>query len=188
MEEAVQELKETQFKDLFKEEVEDRTYVRDVQIETDIEMLIPDQYINNIQERLNLYTELYNIEHAVDLEKFHDKMIDRFGPVPPPVKRLFEALEIRWICKKLGFERCILKRETLRCFFVLNPQSSFYETEFFQRFLTFLGNEGKSLQLNLRQSKQYLIMSVANITSLEKAQQLLSEIEEKLNVQTVENE
>jgi transcription-repair coupling factor (superfamily II helicase) len=189
LEEAVLELKETQFKELFKEDAEKRTYVKDVQIETDVEMLIPDHYISNIQERLNLYTELDNITDQEGLQKFIDKMRDRFGPIPPSVKKLFEALEIRWICRVLGFERCVLKQNKLRCFFVLNPQSSFYETAYFKQFLSFLGTEGEPLHLSLKQSKQFLIMIREDISSLNEVKVLLSNIAEKLSkkVHTLEN-
>src|SRR5690606_438585 len=116
LEVAIFELKENEFKDLFKEELEkDRKFVRDVQIDTDVEMLIPDEYVNNIQERLNLYTELDKIETEAELAAFADKLKDRFGPVPAEVRELFEGLKLRWLCKELGFERLILKNRKLRC-------------------------------------------------------------------------
>ncbi|HEB62525.1 MAG TPA: transcription-repair coupling factor, partial [Bacteroidetes bacterium] len=127
LEEAIQELKEKEFKDLFKEELEkDRNYVRDVQIETDVEMLLPDEYVNNIQERLNLYTELDQVDSEEHLEKFAAKLKDRFGKIPRQVNELFDALRLRWVCKQLGFERVILKNQKLRCYFISDPQSSFF--------------------------------------------------------------
>ena len=189
LEEAVQELKETKFKELFQEDAEKRTYVKDVQIETDVEMLIPDNYISNIQERLNLYTELDHVENQTGLEEFIKKMADRFGPIPKRVNKLFEALEIRWICKVLGFERCVYKQNVLRCFFVLNPQSSFYETTYFREFLAFLSEEGESLDLRLKQSKQFLIMIKEGVSSLQEVKSLLTGIAGKLSkkVDALEN-
>lgn len=92
LEEAIQELKENEFKELFKEELDkNRQYVREVQIDTDVEMLIPDEYISSIQERLNLYTQLDGLETEEELQKFEEAMKDRFGALPEPVYELFDG-------------------------------------------------------------------------------------------------
>ena len=83
--------------------------MRDVELDTEVEMMIPDEYVSVIQERLNLYTELNSIETEEELEAFRNKLIDRFGPVPKSVHELFSGLRIRWLCKKMGFDRFILK-------------------------------------------------------------------------------
>ncbi|MFT5910341.1 MAG: transcription-repair coupling factor (superfamily II helicase), partial [Paraglaciecola sp.] len=133
LEEAILELKESTFKDLFKEDLEKKKqYVRDVNVDTDVEMLIPDEYVSNIQERLNLYTSLNKIDTEEGIETFKKSMIDRFGKMPKVVNGLFDGLRLRWICKELGFERVILKNGKLRCYFVENPQSPYYESATFQ--------------------------------------------------------
>jgi transcription-repair coupling factor (superfamily II helicase) len=180
LEEAIQELKETDFKDLFIGERDSRSYVRDVQIETDFEMLIPDQYVNSIQERLNLYTELDSLNTEEELEAFAERLIDRFGSLPGQVETLFDALRLRWLCKDLSFERCILKNEKLQCFFVLNPQSTFYESEYFQEFLAFIASHGNDLGIALKQSRQYLIVVKESVKSLEEAKLLLGLIKTQL--------
>ncbi|MCB0669264.1 MAG: transcription-repair coupling factor [Saprospiraceae bacterium] len=180
LEEAIQELKETEFKELFLEDRSRNNYVRDVQIETDFEMLIPDEYVNSIQERLNLYTELDSLNTEDELSEFASKMSDRFGPLPQQVETLFEALRLRWLCKDLSFERCILKNSKLQCFFVLNPQSTFYETTFFKEFLALIAADGVELNITLKQSRQYLIMVHDSIDSLEEARALLSELGSRL--------
>lgn len=180
LEEAIQELKETEFKELFLEDRSRNKYVRDVQIETDFEMLIPDEYVNSIQERLNLYTELDSLNTEEELSEFASKMSDRFGPLPQQVETLFEALRLRWLCKDLSFERCILKNSKLQCFFVLNPQSTFYETTFFKEFLALIAADGVELNITLKQSRQYLIMVHDSIDSLEEARALLSELGSRL--------
>lgn len=180
LEEAIQELKETDFKDLFMGEKDSRSYVRDVQIETDFEMLIPDHYVNSIQERLNLYTELDSLNTEEELEVFAERLIDRFGSLPNQVETLFDALRLRWLCKDLSFERCILKNEKLQCFFVLNPQSTFYESEYFQEFLAFIASHGNDLGIALKQSRQYLIMVNESVKSLEEAKLLLGLIKTQL--------
>lgn len=180
LEEAIQELKETEFKELFKEEKNTSDYVKDVQIETDYEMLIPDEYVNNIQERLNLYTELDTLNNEEELEQFSKRLEDRFGNVPVQVHTLFDALRLRWLCKTLGFERCILKNNKLQCFFVLNPQSTFYETEYFKNFLAYLGTAGIEHNLRLKQSRNYLMVIREDTNSFEEAKSVLLEIRETI--------
>ncbi|MBX2815136.1 MAG: transcription-repair coupling factor, partial [Saprospiraceae bacterium] len=181
LEEAVQELKQTEFKDLFDEDIEKRTYVTDVQFETDQEMLIPDDYINNIQERLNLYTELDSLKGEDDLASFAQRMEDRFGKLPKQVFGLFEALRLRWLCRELGFERCVLKNQKLICFFVMNAQSPFFETQWFQQVLTFVSTEGEQHGLRLKQSRQHLLLIKEGVVNVQEATSLLQMILDKVN-------
>ena len=176
LEEAIEELKENEFRDLFQEDIEKRTYVRAVQLETDLELLIPDQYISNIQERLNLYTELDHLKNEEELIAFGQRLTDRFGKLPPSVLALFNALRLRWSCKEMGFERCVLKNKKLTCFFVLNPQSSFYETKWFQDFLSFISTEGAEMSLRMKQGNKYLMMIKEGVGSLTEANELMQEI------------
>ncbi len=177
LEEAVLELKESEFKEVFNEEMErNHAYVRNVEIDTDIEMLIPDHYINNIQERLNIYTELSQIQTEEQILQFRDGLKDRFGPLPVEVDELFNGLRLRWISKKLGFERIVLKNESMKCFFLGNAQSSFYETELFQALLKYLSTEGSNPGLQLKQGKSFLIMSAQGIKNLKEARILLERI------------
>ncbi len=180
LEEAIQELKETEFKELFADELQDRSFVNEVQIESDFEMLIPDEYVNNIQERLNLYTELDSIDSESELNAFGQRLHDRFGPLPAQVFALFDTLRIRWYCRELGFERCVLKNGSIKCFFVLNPQSAFYETTFFKKFLAFLANQGDELGIKLKQSKKYLILVKEDIKELDAAKGFLKKLKEEL--------
>lgn len=184
LEEAIQELKETKFKDIFKEDLEkDRQYVRDVTLEADIEMLIPDNYITNIQERLNLYTELDNINKEEDLLAFEQKMADRFGAIPKPVKELFDGLRLRWVCKAMGFERLMLKNRKLRCFFISNPQSPFYETTFFQNMVQFVSIHGARRGFQFKKTARHFILIKEGIKSLKDTRKeletLLKDVEAK---------
>jgi len=179
LEEAVLELKENEFSDVFDEELERKGYVRDVEIDTDIEMLIPDGYINNIQERLNIYTELGGVTNEDELITFRDGLKDRFGPLPIEVDELFNGLRLRWISKKLGFERVILKNGHLKCFFLSNPQSSFFESRLFQSVMTYISTKGTLIGLTLKQGKSFLIMNKANIKNLKEARILLQRILEE---------
>jgi transcription-repair coupling factor (superfamily II helicase) len=177
LEEAVFELKETEFKDVYKDQVKkDRNYVRDVEVETDVEMLIPDDYINNIQERLLLYTQLDGINDEENLTKFIDAMQDRFGPIPKPVKELFDGLRVRWVCKKLGFERLSLKSNKLRCYFIANPQSSYFESEQFQALLKYVSVGGQLKGYTLKQSRNYLLLIKDGVKGLKQARVLLQDL------------
>lgn len=181
LDDAVRELKEKEFQDLFREELEKKNdFVRDVQIDTDVEMLIPDAYITNIQERLNLYTKLDAIETEEELTKFAASLRDRFGPVPSQVDELFDGLRLRWECKKLGFERIILKGGKLRAYFVEDPQSIYFETKRFNNILQLITTEGKLRGLNLKQAARYLIMSKQNVNTLSEAKDVLQGILKKV--------
>src|SRR5688500_7642017 len=119
LDEAIRELKQTDFKELFKEQLEEKKdFINDCTIDTDLEILIPDSYVESIQERLNLYQELDNITKEDKLDEFIKGMEDRFGPIPEPVADLFTMIRSRWMAIELGFEKMILKEETLRCYFI----------------------------------------------------------------------
>lgn len=177
LDEAIQELKETDFKDLFKDELARKgSYVRDVIIETDVEMLIPDDYVSNVQERLNLYTELDALETEEQITEYAKRLQDRFGKLPHQVNALFEALRLRWMCKKLGFERLILKGGKLRCYFISDPQSSFFETELFQKIVQFVGTKGRIMGLSMKQTNKELIFIRDEIRSVQAAKGTLEQL------------
>ena len=181
--EAIQELKETEFKDLFKEEIiKEKKYVHDVIIEADTEMLFPDYYVNNIQERLNLYTELDKIDDEETLQQFQQKMIDRFGKLPRATNELFDGLRLRWICKELGFERLNIKNGKLRCYFIANPQSPFYETNLFNDLMDFISKEGHKFGLTFKKSNKYIFLVKDGVRKLKDARVLLHKIKDAIGV------
>ncbi len=177
LDEAIQELKETDFKDLFKEEIAQRgSYVRDVTIETDVEMLIPDEYVSNTQERFNLYTELNTVENEEGIAAFAKRLEDRFGKLPHQVNALFDGLRLQWLCKKLGFERLILKGGKLRCYFLSDPQSSFFETETFNKIVQFVGAKGRIMGISLKQTNKELILVQDDVRSLKAVKGVLEQV------------
>jgi transcription-repair coupling factor (superfamily II helicase) len=183
LEEAVQELKETDFKDVFKEELDKkRYYIRDVNIDTDVEMHIPNEYVSSVSERLSLYTALDQIETESELEQFEVQLRDRFGRVPGPVLELFDGLRLRWVARELGFERIILKDNKLRCYFVENPQSPYYDSQQFQAVFQFIGTRGQQQGLSLKKSQRSLIMVKENVKNLKAAKKVLEAILEAANV------
>jgi transcription-repair coupling factor (superfamily II helicase) len=136
LDEAIRELKRNEFRDLYKEEIQQQDdFVSDCTIDTDLEILIPDSYVESITERLSLYSRLDNCETEADLENFHTEVQDRFGPVPQPVEDLFNTVRCRRMAVELGFEKLLLKDETLKCFFVNNPDSPYFQSEVFNGIL-----------------------------------------------------
>lgn len=184
LDETIQELKETEYKDLFSQQIlEQKTFVRDVQLDTDIEMMIPDNYVSNINERLALYTELNNIKDEKGLEDFHQRIIDRFGPIPPPALELFDAIRLQWSAKKLGFERLLFKNRTLKCFFITNKESAYYDTPTFGKIMTYIQQHpGKC---KLKQTPKYLIVNFENVIKMDQAKFLLDQIQ-KFVLETVD--
>lgn len=174
LEEAIGELKENEYKELFEEEnAKKTTFVRDVDIDTDIEMLIPDDYVTNINERLALYTRLDSLDNEEAIQKFAAMLEDRFGKIPNQVKELFDGLRIRTLSKRLGFERVVLKNKKMNCYFISNPQSSFFESPLFQKIMAFVSTAGMKHGFSLKQTASYLIMTRENVRYLGDAKKLL---------------
>ncbi len=176
--EAIDELQQNEFRADFAEEIaQKKDFVKDTEIETDVEMLIPDEYVENIQERLNLYTLMDALETEEQIQEFGEKLKDRFGKLPEQVLEIFDGLRLRWLAKRLGFEKIALKEGKFRCYFVLNPQSGFYETDVFRKALKFINGEGKKNQLSIKQTPKSLIMVRDNVRTLKGAKRILELIE-----------
>jgi transcription-repair coupling factor (superfamily II helicase) len=139
LEEAIRELKRTRFKELFSEEISKQDdFVQDCTIDTDLEILIPDSYVENITERLSLYSRLDNCDTEEELQEMEAEFIDRFGPIPFEVQDLFITVRCRKLAVQLGFEKMVLKDNTLKCFFINRPDSPYFESELFKNILDFL--------------------------------------------------
>lgn len=137
--EAIEELKETDFKDLFEEQnPDDKVYISDIQIDTDLQILIPDDYVNNVEERLALYNELAGIEDENSLAQFEINLTDRFGKYPKEVSNLLESIRMKWIAKELGFERIVLKKGVMLAYFISKPQSDYFQSSRFQNIISIL--------------------------------------------------
>ncbi len=175
LEEAIRELKRTSFKDLFKEEISKQDdFVADCTIDTDLEILIPDEYVESITERLSLYTRLDSCENEQDLQTFHDELTDRFGPIPQQVEDLFTTVKCRWLAVDLGFEKMSLKEYTLRCYFINKNDSPFFESDTFQNILQFLQtgtNKGR-----LKQVAKNFLLVVDDIKGMEAMERFLNQM------------
>lgn len=176
--EAIQELKETEFKDLYLEE--DKNFVDDCQIETDLEILIPDHYVSNIEERINLYKELDNLEKEEDLKAFEEQLIDRFGPVPRPTQEMIRAIRLRWVAKEIGLEKVVLKQNKLICYFISNQESPYYQSATFTRVLQFVQHNSHQCKMKEKNGKLSLVFE--RVRSINGAIELLSRVLEKEKV------
>jgi transcription-repair coupling factor (superfamily II helicase) len=176
LDEAIRELKRTQFKELYKEEIAQQDdFVTDCSIDTDLEILIPDSYVESITERLSLYSRLDNCEDEQQLQDFHKEMTDRFGPIPAPVEDLFTTVRCRKLAVELGFEKMFLKNETLKCFFVSNPDSPYFTSNIFNGILQFLQkgtNKGK-----LKQVGKNGILVVEDVKTMKSLHEFLSKMQ-----------
>lgn len=159
LDEAIRELKRTEFKDLFKEEISRQDdFVQDCIIDTDLEILIPDEYVENITERLSLYQRLDNSENEEELMEMHTELSDRFGPIPSQVDALFETVRSRKLAVELGFEKMTLKNETLRCHFINRPDSPYFESQGFKKIFQFIQTETNKAKLK-QTGKLFLLIA-----------------------------
>jgi len=173
LEEAVKELKRTSFKELFKDEIAQQDdYVSDCTIDTDLEILIPDSYVESITERLSLYTRLDNCENEEQLSAFHAEMIDRFGPIPDQVEDLFTTVRCRWAAIILGFEKMTLKEKTMRCYFINKNDSPYFESNLFKNILDYLQKETNKARL--KQAGKNFLLVVDDIKDMQAMLRFLS--------------
>lgn len=177
--EAIEELKENEFKTLYKEDNDKpKEFVKDTQIDTDFELLFPDDYINSIKERLNLYSELSNINNEEELLKYESELTDRFGELPIRAQDLLNSVRLKWVAKKLGLSRLILKQNRMIGYFVADQQSAFYQSEAFTSVLKFVQQNPSKCKMKEKETKQglRLLLSFDKITSVDKALEVLKKV------------
>jgi len=172
LDEAIQELKESEFKEMYAHE--EKEYVRDASLESDLEILIPDAYVQNVSERLKLYKVLADAKTQEDLTTYCNQLIDRFGPLPEETEQLVESVKLKWKAKEIGFEKLVLKGKKLIGYFVSNQQSSYYESADFHKVLDFVQRYPNKAQLKQKNEKLSLVFE--QITSLDIANNLLKTI------------
>jgi transcription-repair coupling factor (superfamily II helicase) len=175
LDEAIQELKETEFRELFAHEMElkKEDFVADCTIETDFEILIPDGYVNNISERLQLYTQTDRLKDEEALQKFRASLADRFGPLPRPVEDLLKTVQLRWLAQKLGFEKMILKNGNLKGYFV--NKNSYFQSDVFGKIIRFATKHPKLCRLKENPKGPILVMD--QVPDVDRAMRLLGEME-----------
>ncbi len=173
LDDAIQELKETEFRDLFSAELKDKVkvLVQDCTIETDLEILIPDTYISNTSERLQLYANLDSIKNEEALMNFRDSLKDRFGPIPETVGELINSVQLRWVGEELGFDKINLKNEKLRAYFV-TEQDEYFKSDTFGKILTFVQTHPQ--RCKLKELSGRLILTIEAVPTVDSALEILS--------------
>jgi transcription-repair coupling factor (superfamily II helicase) len=174
--EAIDELRESQFKELFSETQNDtfQSFVRDCILETDLEVRIPDDYVNNVAERLALYQELDNFSKEEELVAFEQQLLDRFGPLPEVVVELFDSMRLRWKAQEIGFEKLVIKSGSMIGYFIANPQHSYFQSPIFTQVLNYIQTNPKGCKMSEKNNKLRLIYS--NVESIRNAFNRISEI------------
>ena len=169
--EAIEELKENEFKELYKDEDKEKVYLKDTQIDTDFSLLFPDDYINNIAERLNLYTELNEIKDEAGLLAYEKRLIDRFGELPTQAVDLLNSVRIKWIATAIGIEKIIMKQERMIGYFISDQQSDFYQSDVFTTVLHFVQSSSSTCTMKEKQTRNglRLLLTFDDITTVDKA-------------------
>ncbi len=173
LDEAIQELKDEEFSGLFTDE-KPREFVSFTQVDTDLEVHIPSDYVTNITERYNLYSQLSTLENEQQLQSFKKELIDRFGPLPIEVNELFNTLRLQWYGKKIGFEKVSYKKDVLRGYFVSDKQSPYFESDQFGLVLDFVQRNPSIC--NLKEVKGTLRIGFDRIYDIRQAIDILKEL------------
>ncbi len=176
--EAVTELKDEEFSNLFEDDrtaaVQGNNWVTDSQLESDLELGFPENYVENVSERITLYRELDDLSDETALLAFEQRLIDRFGPIPPEAEELIMVVRLRWKCMRLGIEKIVLKMSRMTLFLPANPQSTYYQSDTFNTLLNYVVNNARQCQVRDQNGKRSIVIS--NIKSIKEAYSLLCQL------------
>jgi len=181
MQEALEELKDENMEELFKNE-EDRkklfNFTKDVNIDTDMELMLPSEYVQNTEERLILYQRLADAKDKAELDQIEYELKDRFGTLPKTAIDLLKSIELKWTAAEIGFERIIIRNETFLGYFPGNPQDKFYQSETFKNIIQYLASHPQEGQLKEKHHKEgnQLLLRKENISTIDEVNQLLNNI------------
>ena len=173
LDEAILELKENEFKDIFKEELEHKEFVTDCALETDFSLVIPDDYVNEIHERLSLYKKLDTLDTTDEINQFKMELKDRFGDIPKETQELIKTIPLRNYAKKIGFEKVIIKNNKLVGKFISNNESYFNSAQF-SGVLSYVQKHKNNLQL--KEKNNQLLLTFGGVSSIEGAVEILKSI------------
>ncbi len=178
MQEALEELKDDKdFENLFENEEERQKLfksTKDVNIDTDLELMLPDFYVQNIEERLSLYQKLAEIDSEKDLQQFENELIDRFGNLPKEAKNLLKSVELKWIAAEIGFDKIVVKNGIFLGYFPPNPQDKFYQSEKFRHIISYLNQNPK--EATLKEKNNQLMMRKENVKNVDEVNAVLERI------------
>jgi transcription-repair coupling factor (superfamily II helicase) len=179
LQEAIEELKEDEFKDLYPtDHTKPKEFVKEVTIDTDFEILFPDDYVNSVTERLSLYNKLGTLEKEEEIKIFEGEIVDRFGEIPSEVRDLLDSVRIKWLAKELGLDKIILKQKRMIGYFVANQQSDFYQTAAFAKMLAYVKQNSKSCVMKEKETKNglRLLITFIRIDAVKTALNILQKI------------
>lgn len=180
LDEAIRELKHDEFADLFADFKEDVSS-RDCQVDTDKDMLIPDDYVRNMPERLSLYTELGKVENEDQLTEFSERLIDRFGRYPKEVSVLLSSVRLKWMGKKMGFEKISLEKNLLKIYFPGDEKAALYDSPAFMKIMQHVASN--PMRFELKQSSKTVILIVKSVDGMSRAQETLEELNQLYQIQ-----
>lgn len=182
MQEALEELQnDEEFSELFENE-EDRKKLfksnKEVNIDTDLELMLPDSYVQSIEERLSLYQKLAEIQNKEDLQKFENELTDRFGKLPSEAKNLLKSVELKWIAAEIGFDKIVVKNGVFLGYFPPNPQDKFYQSDKFRHIISYLSQNPKDATLKEKHSADgnQLMMRKENVQHVDEVNAVLERI------------
>ena len=150
---------------MFKDKDEKNYFIKDVIIDTDFEILFPNQFVSQVNERLKLYNKLSQLKDENELEKFKDELKDKYGNIPKESENLLKSIKLKWIAQKLGFEKIVIKREKMLCYFISDNSNSYFDSDVFKNIIT---NISKFDDCELKEkNKLYLVFE--NVKSIDMA-------------------
>jgi len=179
LQEAITELKENEFSELYHTAEEDKTYLTDTQIDTDFELLFPDTYVNRVAERLNLYNELSNLPNEEALQVYERNLIDRFGKLPPQAIDLLNSVRVKWLATRMGIEKLVMKNGKMTGYFIADQNSPFYQSARFQKLLLFVQRYPDKCRMQEKETRNglRLLLIFENINSVYQALKVMQMIE-----------
>jgi transcription-repair coupling factor (superfamily II helicase) len=184
------ELKESEFREKSDEEPNEladnkekmepvKAFTSDFQIDTDLEIMFPDEYVSNIAERIRLYKELNEIDSEEKLEEFEKKLTDRFGILPPPATALLDIVRIKRIAVQIGIEKILLKNDLLIAYFISDHNSLFYSSPLFVSIMNYVNKHRRNMTMKQKTTK--LSLTISSVKSVKEAIKVLNEILEDYN-------
>jgi len=162
LDEALNELKNSEFSELYADEKAKQEFVKECQLETDLEILIPDYYVTSVAERLTLYKELEGVKDESELPEFEKNLVDRFGKVPKETKALINTIRLRWLAKDMGFEKLVLKFNKMIAYFAGDEDSDFYQSEVFGKILEAIKHNPHCCEIKKKNGKLSLVFNKVN--------------------------
>jgi transcription-repair coupling factor (superfamily II helicase) len=176
--EAIDELKENEFEHLFSKDTEPKIYVKELTIDTDFSLLFPDDYVNNISERLRLYTKLNGLKTPKELKTYELELVDRFGPLPTEVVDLLDSVKMKWLGIALGLEKILMKQHKFVGYFITDQNSSFFDSPQFLKILNHVQKHPKICSLKEKQTRSglRLLLTFNDVSSVQKGLQCLEAI------------